>query len=411
MPPGNYMETSQDIEVKLNKAFEAIFRTTAKYIILRGGSGSGKSYAVADYIILSMLSDSHRWIVARKYATTIRQSVFTLIIRRISEMGLSGLFKVNKSEMYIEGPNDSSIVFVGLDDVNKLKSLYNPTDAFMEEADQCTQDDFEEVDRRIRTVGIKPKIILAFNPTSIFSWLKKYFYDDCKIPTDNVLIINTTYKDNKYIDPNYSATLDRLQETNPSAFRVYALGEWGIIAGVVFDKWDIVESPENAKLLGYGLDFGYSNDPTALVAVYRLGDELWYDEIIYQTGLTNQDLTALMKDCGVNRYDEIIADSAEPKSIEEIHRAGFNVHACVKGADSIRNGINAMKQFRQHITPRSVNLQREFSSYSWKQDKNGTWLNMPIDMWNHGIDAIRYRVSKEQRIIRAAPYSARRLGL
>jgi len=156
MPPGNYMETSQDIEVKLNKAFEAIFRTTAKYIILRGGSGSGKSYAVADYIILSMLSDSHRWIVARKYATTIRQSVFTLIIRRISEMGLSGLFKVNKSEMYIEGPNDSSIVFVGLDDVNKLKSLYNPTDAFMEEADQCTQDDsvVPHIDRHIQPCTI-----------------------------------------------------------------------------------------------------------------------------------------------------------------------------------------------------------------------------------------------------------------
>jgi len=212
MPPGNYMETSQDIEVKLNKAFEAIFRTTAKYIILRGGSGSGKSYAVADYIILSMLSDSHRWIVARKYATTIRQSVFTLIIRRISEMGLSGLFKVNKSEMYIEGPNDSSIVFVGLDDVNKLKSLYNPTDAFMEEADQCTQDDFEEVDRRIRTVGIKPKIILAFNPTSIFSWLKKYFYDDCKIPT---YIIGDVDEELSRLDKQKQEAVDLFNEQNP----------------------------------------------------------------------------------------------------------------------------------------------------------------------------------------------------
>ena len=398
-------------EVRINKAFEPIFKTGAKYIVLRGGSGSGKSYAVAEYIILSMLNGQHRWIVARKYATTIRQSIFMLISRRIADMGMSALFSINKSEMYISGPNDSSIVFVGLDDVNKLKSIYDPTDAFIEEADQTTQDDFEEIDRRIRTIGIKPKIILAFNPTSIFSWLKKYFYDDCKIASDNVLILNTTYKNNKYIDPDYSVTLDRLQDTNPSAYRVYALGEWGIIAGVVFENWSIADIPENAKLLGYGLDFGYSNDPTALVGVYRLGDDLWYDEIIYQTGLTNSDIASLIRQFGISRYDEIIADSAEPKSIEELHRAGFNVHPCVKGADSIRNGISAMKQFKQHITARSVNLQREFSSYSWKQDKDGRYLPVPIDLFNHGIDAIRYRVTKEKRILKAAPYSIGKLGL
>ena len=397
--------------VKRNEVFRPFFDSQLKYNVLRGGSGSGKSYAAADDVIIRTLdSRLSRTIVARKVAATMRQSVFRLLQNRINDMGLDSVFNVNKTEMtFTAGKNE--IILVGLDDVNKLKSIYDPTDAWIEEADQVEQSDFEEIDRRIRSItGRPPKITLTFNPTSAFSWLKQYFYDTPSIK-ELTYELTTTYRDNCFLDPEYAKTIERLQETNPSAYRVYGLGEWGIVAGVVFEKWDIGNDPENAKLLGYGLDFGYSNDPTALVAVYRLGDDLWYDEIIYQTGLTNQDLVALMKEYGVNRYDEIIADSAEPKSIEEIHRAGFNVHACVKGADSIRNGINAMKQFRQHITPRSVNLQREFSSYSWKQDKNGVYLNMPIDMWNHGIDAIRYRVSKEQRIIRAAPYSARSLGL
>jgi phage terminase large subunit len=389
------MENMQETcnEIRVNTIFQDIFTTSAKYIILRGGSGSGKSYAVADYIILSICQGHHRWIVTRKYATTIRQSVYMLIMRRIIEMGLFDQFKVNKSEMYIEGPHASSIIFVGLDDVNKLKSLWNPTDAFMEEADQCTQDDFEEVDRRIRTIGSKPKIILAFNPTSIYSWLKKYFYDDCKIEKENVLIKNTTYKDNKYLNPDYYMTLDRLQETNPGAYRVYALGEWGVTEGVVFDNWQSAEIPTGAKCIGYGLDFGFSSDPAVLVGVYETDDARYYDEVVYRTGLTNPDLSGLMKECGIEQYAEIIADSAEPKSIEELHRMGWNVKPCVKGPDSIRFGINAMKTKKIFITPRSSNLHREFSSYSWKQDKNGNWLPEPIDMFNHGIDAARYRTS------------------
>jgi len=397
--------------VQRNEVYRQFFESTKKYNVLRGGSGSGKSYAVADDVILRTLEPvPSRTIVARKVAATMRQSVFRLIQNRIGDMGLESLFAINKTEMtFTAGKNE--IILVGLDDVDKLKSIYDPTDAWLEEADQISQSDFEEIDRRIRTLtGRNPKITLSFNPTSAFSWLKKYFYDSDTVK-NNTYCLTTTYKDNAFLDPAYAETIERLRETNPSAYRVYGLGEWGIVDGVVFDQWDIADIPENAKLLGYGLDFGYSNDPTALVGVYRLGDDLWYDEIIYQTGLTNSDIASLIRQFGISRYDEIIADSAEPKSIEELHRAGFNVHPCVKGADSIRNGINAMKQFKQHITARSVNLQREFSSYSWKQDKDGRYLPVPIDLFNHGIDAIRYRVTKEKRILKAAPYSIGKLGL
>jgi len=393
--------------VKRNEVFRPFFESVNKYNVLRGGSGSGKSYAVADDVILRTLdSRLSRTIVARKIQDTMRQSVFRLLQNRIRDMGLESAFTINKTEMsFTAGKNE--IILVGLNDVNKLKSIYDPTDAWIEEADQVTQDDFEEIDRRIRSItGRPPKITLSFNPTSAFSWLKKYFYD---MPSIKELTyeLTTTYLDNVFLDPEYTKTIERLKETNPSAYRVYGLGEWGIVEGVVFDQWDERERPENAKLVGYGLDFGYSNDPTALIAVYRLGKELWFEEKIYQTGLTNQDLGAMMKGLGITLNDEIIADSAEPKSIEELYRMRFNIHPCKKGADSVRNGINAMKEYKLHVTPNSVNLQREFSSYSWKQDKKGIWLREPVDMFNHGIDAIRYRVQASERKITGGPSNFR----
>jgi phage terminase large subunit len=159
------------------------------------------------------------------------------------------------------------------------------------------------------------------------------------------------------------------------------------------------------------MDFGYTNDPTTLVEVFETPDAFYYDEIIFRTGLTNPDISAAMKDAGISRYAEIIADSAEPKSIEELHRMGWYVKPCEKGADSIRFGIASMKSKKQFVTPRSSNLQREFSSYSWKQDKNGRWLADPVDMFNHGIDAIRYRVDQGRRRRRTGSASAASLGL
>jgi len=391
--------------VQRNECYLPFFDSTKKYNVLRGGSGSGKSYAVADDVILRTVEPVlSRTIVARKVQATMRQSVFRLIQNRIYDMGLESLFSINKTEMtFTAGKNE--IILVGLDDVNKLKSIYDPTDAFIEEADQVSQDDFEEIDRRIRTVtGRPPKITLSFNPTSAFSWLKKYFYDTETVKA-KTFELTTTYLDNAFLDPGYADTIERLKETNPSAYRVYGLGEWGVVQGVVFEQWATSAIPEGAKLTGYGLDWGYSNDPTALIAVWKRGKEIWLDEIIYQTGLTNQELGALMREHKITLSDEIIADSAEPKSIQEIYTQRFNIHPCKKGADSIRNGINAMKEYKINITPRSVNLQREFSSYSWKQDKNGIWLNVPIDMFNHGIDAARYRISASSNKIMAGSKS------
>lgn len=395
--------------VKRNEVFRPYFESTKKYNILRGGSGSGKSYAgVDDYIIRTLDSCLSRTIVARKVAATLRQSIFKLITSRIYDMGLQSAFEINKTEMtFTSGKNE--LILVGLDNVEKLKSIYDPTDALIEEADQITQDDFEEIDRRIRSItGRPPKITLMFNPTSVYSWLKKYFYDTESIKP-LTYELTTTYKDNCFLDPAYAATIERLQETNPSAYRVYGLGEWGIVEGVVFPDWQEADPPPNAKPMGYGMDFGYSADPTTLIQVFETADAFYYDEIIYQPGLTNPELNELLKEKGISKYADIIADSEDPKSIEELHRMGWNIYPCKKGKDSVVYGINTMKTKKQFISKRSFNLKREFSAYCWKQDKDGRWLPVPVDMWNHGIDAIRYRVDK-RRPIRAGT-AAEVLGL
>jgi len=333
--------------VKRNEVFRPYFESTKKYNVLRGGSGSGKSYAgVDDYIIRTLDPCLSRTIVARKVAATMRQSVFKLITSRIYDMGLQSAFAINKTEMtFTAGKNE--LILVGLDDVNKLKSIYDPTDALIEEADQITQDDFEEIDRRIRSItGRPPKITLMFNPTSVYSWLKKYFYDTESVKA-LTFELTTTYKDNCFLDPAYAATIERLQETNPSAYRVYGLGEWGIVEGVVFPDWQTADIPSDAKPMGYGMDFGYSSDPTTLIQVFETRDAFYYDEIIYQTGLTNPDLNALLKDRGISRYADIIADSEDPKSIEELHRMGWNIYPCKKGKDSVGYGINTMKTKKQ----------------------------------------------------------------
>jgi phage terminase large subunit len=395
--------------IERNKIFRSFYDSTQKYNILRGGAGSGKSYAAAEDVILRTLGGvKSRTIVARKVAKTMRQSVFELLRRRIIDLGLKEYFTVNKTDMAFTCAG-GDIILVGLDDADKLKSIYDPTDAWIEEADQISQADFEEIDRRIRSKSARPpKITLTFNPTSVYSWLKSYWYDS-DFTGGQVFELTTTYRDNRFLDPAYTATIERLQETNPSAYRVYGLGEWGIVEGVVFPDWGISEIPVGAKSIGYGMDFGYTNDPTTLIQVFETPDAFYYDEILYRSGLTNPEICAMLKELEISKYADIIADSAEPKSIEEIHRAGWNIYPCKKGADSVRYGISAMKTKKQFITPRSSNLQREFSSYCWKQDKNGKWLEEPIDLFNHGIDAIRYRVDK-RRPIRAGSAAAA-LGL
>ena len=174
-------------------------------------------------------------------------------------------------------------------------------------------------------------------------------------------------------------------------WRIYGLGERGTSRDVIFQFNEIDDIPvEKAKLIGVGLDFGFTNDPTSLIEVWKHEDNLYLNELLYDKGMTNQDIAEAMKEYNVDRFIDIIADSAEPKSVEEISRMGFNIKPAQKGPDSIKNGIDILKRHKLHVTKDSINLIKEFNNYKWVTDKDGNKLNKPIDMFNHALDAVRY---------------------
>ena len=176
-------------------------------------------------------------------------------------------------------------------------------------------------------------------------------------------------------------------------WRVYGLGEVGTLEGIIFHNWDMVDAfPPECSKIAFGVDFGFSNDPTAIVMIGTKDGEVYVDEKMYQTGLTNPDIVNKLKEYKIPHEIEIYADSAEPKSIEEIRRAGFHIKPVDKGADSVRNGIDFMKTLKIHVTKNSVNLIKELRNYSWQQDRNGGYVNVPINGFNHAIDALRYAI-------------------
>lgn len=249
------------------------------------------------------------------------------------------------------------------------------------------------------------EIWLDFNPTHEF-WAHTELKDD-----EDVEELVLTYKDNEglsasiireiekaikkaFIDPTLE---DPFKDSNIKSqywanwWRVYGLGMVGSLEGVIFSNWSQIGAlPDGAQLIGYGMDFGYSNDPTALIGVYRYDQAIILDELIYQTGMLNSDIIREMRGIGVSPNALIYADSAEPKTIEEIKRSGFNILPTVKGADSINFGISILQEQKILVTSDSVNLIKELRNYTWDKDKNGAKLNKPIDDWNHAIDAIRY---------------------
>jgi len=228
-------------------------------------------------------------------------------------------------------------------------------------------------------------MIIDYNPSEEFHWI----YDQV-IPRDDCDFFKTTYLDNPFLEDTLVEEIERLKEVDDNYWQVYGLGERGRSKALIFNHDQIDTIPSDAKFKAYGLDFGYSNDPTALVSIWEKDRYLYIDELIYKTGMTNQDISNELKSLGIDKRDIIWADSSEPKSIEEIHRMGFNIRPVTKGRDSIDVGIDIMRRFKLTITSRSVNLIKEFRNYKYIEDKNGKVTNKPLDAFNHGVDASRY---------------------
>ena len=377
----------------ISPAFYPLLTDQKRYLVLWGGAGSGKSVFISQKIILRILKAieggyKEKFLVLRKTQPAAKRSVAAELKARLDEWGLQALYKFNETQLVFKFPGGSQIICMGLDDPEKIKSIQGITGVWIEEATEISFDDFTQVNLRLR--GIVPRymqIMISFNPIDFQHWIKKRFFDENPKP-DETTCHHSTYLDNPF-DKTYDNTLDSLTDSNH--ITVYKDGKWGQLKGLIYDNYELIkEWPTRFEHHGYGLDFGYSNHPTSLVEVGIRGDEAYLREHIYDKGLTNDDIAGNMAVCLSGDSNPVVADCAEPKSIEEIYRHGFNIHPCKKGKDSIVNGIQRVKQYKLHVHESSINTIKELNAYKWAEDKNGNMLNKPVDAFNHSMDAMRY---------------------
>lgn len=379
----------------INKIYRRLLENKNRYLHLYGGAGSGKSFFSAQkFIMRSMQEERHRILLVRKVARTIRHSQFGLIKSLLYSSGLGEYFKINDADLRMSSLlNGNEFLSAGLDDREKLKSIFGITSIWIEEATELDYADFNQLDLRLRgrTKNYK-QIILTYNPVNSFHWLNtKQFKDSFKL--------KTTYKDNSHIDDEYINVLNNLKEQDEEYYNIYALGEWGVLKNVIYKPFEILNLyPLTFDETIYGLDFGYNNQ-TALVEV-NIKDKIFYlNELIYQCGLTNSDLINKMKSLQIKKGSYIYCDSAESNRIEELKRAGFNVFPADK---SVKDGIDFMKTCKIISRPENNGINKEVLSYCYKQDKDGNLFDEPIKFNDHLMDAIRYAIFSHCRKRREA---------
>ena len=383
-------------KIYTNKVFGHLVRSDKRITVEQGGTRSGKTYNILLWIIFYYTDKNKGKVITicRKSFPSLRASVMRDFFEILKQHGLyfEELHNRSNHEYYLNG---NLVEFISLDQPQKIRGRKRNL-LYINEANELFYEDWQQL--IFRTDG---KVILDYNPSDAFHWI----YDRV-IPRDDCDFYQTTYKDNKFLDPTIIAEIERLRDTDEDYWRVYGLGERGLSRATIF-QFGTNDIPEAASLLAYGMDFGFTNDPTTLVAAYEYNGGLYLDELVYRTGMTNNDIANLFTSMGIDRRNEVYADSAEPKSIEELYRRGFNVKPTLKGADSINAGIDIMKRYKLFITPRSSNLRKEMENYKWTEDKNGNLLNKPVDAFNHAIDAARYAIFNKKSNPNFGRYSVR----
>lgn len=372
---------------------------THRYEIYYGGGGSGKSHFIAQKLVCKALKYKRKILVIRKVMATQKDSCYRLFSDILSEFKIYEHCKVNKSDYEIKFPNESVILFKGMDNPEKIKSIVGISDVWIEEASEITVEDFTQLKIRLRASVPYLQMFLSYNPISKANWVYKYFHAPTAVIPSDTVVLKTTYKDNKFLPADYIKTLETMIQTNPTYYKIYTLGEFCSLDKLVFTNWesgnfDISELKQNPKLeFLCGLDFGFTNDPTALIS--SLLDEenktIYVIDEFYQKGLTNDKIAAVIKNKGLAK-STIIADCAEQKSITEISRSGvYRIHESAKGNDSILSGIQKLQQYKIIVHTNCENVITELENYSWTKDKNtGEYTNKPIDTFNHCLDALRY---------------------
>lgn len=362
-----------------------------------GGASSGKSHGVVQKVVLKALQPwqyPRKILWLRKVGSTVKNSIFADVKSCLSDLKLLDYCKINNSNFEITLPNGAVFLFQGLDDPEKIKSIKGLSDVVMEEASEFNLDDYTQLTLRLRDKRHKQRqIYLMFNPVSKVNWVYKMFFEQQPKKT---VVYHTSYKDNKFLDQDTIDTIENLANTNPAYYKIYALGEFATLDKLIFPKYEkrLIDREKIKHLPSYfGLDFGYVNDPSAFIhaKVDTVNRKLYIVEEYVKKGMLNDEIARAIHNLGYAK-EQIIADSAEQKSVAELRQHGISrVVAAKKPPGSILQGIQLIQQFDIIVDERCFNTITELDNYTWIKDKKtNEYINKPVDSYNHCLDALRY---------------------
>ena len=389
----------------VGKGYKAFWHFKGRYRVVKGSRASKKSKTTALWYIYNLMKyKDANLLVVRKTFRTLKDSCFKELKWAVKRLKVEHLWDFTLSPLEaVYKPTGQRIYFRGLDDPLKVTSIAVDVGClcwmWIEEAYEIMkEDDFNILDESIRgetPEGLFKQITITFNPWNERHWLKKRFFDN---PDEDTLAITTDYRCNEWLDKADLKVFETMKKNNPRRYAVAGLGGWGIVDGLVYENWKeeafTLEQIKHCKS-AFGLDFGYTNDPSAFFVgfVDTENKKLYVWDEIYQKGLSNRKIYEAITSAGYNK-ENITGDSAEPKSIDELKGYGLRIKGAEKGKDSVKNGIQWIQDLEIIIHPRCVNFITEISQYTWDKDRFGNTLNIPVDDFNHLMDAMRYALEK-----------------
>lgn len=389
------------ISQRIGKGYNRFWNYKGRYVVCKGSRASKKSKTTALWHIAKMMEyPLANTLVIRKTERTLRDSCFSDLMWAINRLGVDRYWKVTVSPLEMTyTPTGQKILFRGMDDPFKLSSISVSKGSlcwvWIEEAYEISREaDFDTLDESVRgelPEGYFKRLTLTLNPWNEHHWIKARFFDK---PSDNVLALTTNYLMNEFLDDADRKVFDDMKQRNPRRYQVAGLGNWGVVEGLVYENWKeqvfMLNEVHNAVTC-CGLDFGYTQDPSAFVVMFLNQSEkkLWVWDEFYEKGFSNRRIFEKIQELGYAK-EKITADSAEPKSIDELHGYGLRIKGAKKGKDSIMNGIQWIQDLEIIIHPRCVNFLTEIQNYQWKEDRFGKKINEPVDDFNHLMDASRY---------------------
>lgn len=386
---------------KINKHFIPLFKDKSRIQVLVGGASSSKSYSTGQkYIYRCIREQGHKILVVRKVAKTLRHSVFDLMISIINDSNMHDLFKYNRSELLLTCiANQNQIIFTGLDDVEKLKSIHGITDIWIEEASEISESDFNQLDLRLRGETLHKKTItLTLNPISIKHWIKKRFFDRKEL---DCITHHSTYKNNEHLDEDTKTRLEQI--TDKYFYDVYVLGKWGVYGNVVFSNYEICDfdyTENDLENIFVGMDFGFVHSQAIERAGFREDEKdpdhkisLYVFDELHEKGRTNEQfIDDAIEHFGDDLYSwEITADSSYPAYIKEWNDKGFRVEGSKKGKDSVKFGIEYLTGMKIYIhASKCPQLAQEIPCFKRREDKDGNVTEDFVSINDDGIAALRY---------------------